>query len=83
MPTREKRLEKARNNPKNVSFRDLCSILQDHGYEIKSGKGSHHIARLPGTPKKLTFPKPTRGHMRPVYVEMALELIDEILESRM
>jgi predicted RNA binding protein YcfA (HicA-like mRNA interferase family) len=81
MPTREKRLQRARNNPKNVSFQDLCSILQDHGCEIKSGKGSHHVARLPGTSKKLTFPKPTRGPMKPVYVEMALGLIDEILEA--
>ena len=76
MPTREKRLERARNNPKDVDFETLCLILVDHGFEITSGKGSHFVARLPGTPKKLTIPR--HNPLRRVYVVRALEMIDDI-----
>ena len=75
MPTREKRLERARNNPKDVSFNDLCLILIDHGFEIRHGS-KHDLAVLPGTPMKLTIPR--RNPVKKVYVEQALEYIDEI-----
>lgn len=80
MPTREKRLERARNNPKDVRFNDLCHILRDHGFNIRHGKGDHFVATLPGTPKIMSLPR--RNPMLRVYVERALELIDEIESER-
>ena len=75
MPTREKRLESARQNPKTVGFDLLCRILGDHGFMIRKGKGSHRVATLRGTRLRMTFPQ--KNPMRRVYVERALELIDE------
>ena len=77
MPTREKRLESARQNPKTVGFDALCRILQDHGFVIRKGKGSHRIASLPGTALRITFPQ--KNPMKNVYVDRALELIEEVV----
>ena len=79
MPTREKRLERARNNPKDVSFDDLRLILIDHGFEIRHGS-NHDVAVLPGTPMKVTIPR--RNPVKRPYVEQALEFIDEIESKR-
>ncbi len=48
MSKREKLLEKIRNNPKNVRFDDLDSILIDYGFvRRQSGKGtSHYVYKL-------------------------------------
>ena len=77
MPPRERRLEKARQNPRNVRFEDLCKIYEDHGFIIRSGKGSHYRAFIPGTEISNTFPRPHGGHMRIQYVKTALNSIDE------
>ena len=77
MPRRDKRLQKAINNPKNVTFDELCQIFRDHGFVIDSGrgKGSHVLARLPGTPLKMTIPR--QKPMRRNYVKQALGILDE------
>ena len=80
MPTRDKRLERARNNPKDVRFAELCLILRDQGLVIRQGKGDHFVATLPGTPKKMSFPR--QNPMKRPYVDRALELIDEIESER-
>jgi hypothetical protein len=46
MSKRQKRLNKIRQNPKNVSFEDLRQMLEDTGFELDHATGSHHIFRL-------------------------------------
>jgi len=48
MSKREKLLEKIRNNPRNVRFDDLDSILIEYGFvRRQSGKGtSHYVYKL-------------------------------------
>ena len=75
MPPRDRRLQRARENPQNVRFDDLCRIYEDHGFIIRSGRGSHYIATLPGAPIRRTFPR--RNPMRRVYVIAALNAIEE------
>lgn len=76
MPPRDRRLRRARQNPKNVSFNDLCRIYEDHGFTVRSGgRGSHFIATLPNSPIRRTFPR--RNPMRRVYVIAALDAIQE------
>lgn len=78
MARRQKRLEQARNNPKHVSFMTVCLILKDHGFDIRSGgKGSHFIATRPGKRGRVTIPR--RNPVKTVYVQLALEAIDEVL----
>jgi hypothetical protein len=42
MSKRQKRLEKVRQNPKNVSFETLKTLLEDYGFEHIRTSGSHH-----------------------------------------
>lgn len=76
MPPKERRLQKARQNPKSLSFRELRLLYEDHGFSVRSGgKGSHYIATLRGAPINRTFPR--RNPMGAVYVREALNAIEE------
>ena len=77
MPKRDKRLEKARNNLKDVGFLSLLVILKAEGFDIRSG--GHYIVTYPGKPGGLTIPR--RNPVKTVYVEKALELIDEVRDQ--
>lgn len=78
MTKREKRLQKLRQNPRNVLFDELRQILEDHGFILARVTGSHHIfvAEIGGHVWKLTIPfhKP----IKTTYVRTALNAIDEI-----
>ena len=76
MSRKTKRLDRIRNNPKNVSFSELCIMLEDHGFHIRTGKGSHNVATHPATGVTITLVK--RNPVRRVYVENALAAINEI-----
>ena len=76
MPRRSKRLDRIRNNPKDVSFSDLYSVLEDHDFAIRSGRGSHYVATHPPTGITLTLVR--RNPVKRVYVENVLAAIDEI-----
>ena len=77
MPRRSKRLERIRNSPKDVSFSNLCHVLEGHGFVMRSGgRGSHYVATHPSTGITLTLVR--RNPVRQVYVENALAAIDEI-----
>jgi predicted RNA binding protein YcfA (HicA-like mRNA interferase family) len=43
MSKRDKRLAKARENPKNVSVEELTQLLNDFGFVKRQGKGSHTV----------------------------------------
>ncbi|NOG64330.1 MAG: hypothetical protein HND46_13000 [Chloroflexi bacterium] len=42
MSKKEKRLQKIRQNRKNVSFEELAQVLEDWGFLFVRSKGSHH-----------------------------------------
>lgn len=65
MAKRDKRLQKARNNPKGVSFDDLRGILENHGFNLDHATGSHHIFEHDKT-------------VKPVYVKQVLATIDKL-----
>lgn len=76
MTKREKRLQKLRQNPKNVSFEDLQTVLEDFGFELIRSSGSHHSfsITISGEPHLLVVPyhRPVKS----IYVREALKLID-------
>ena len=74
MPRRSRRLAAARENRRNVRFPDFCRMLEDAGFLIRSGKGSHYIAEHPANDMTLTFPR--RDPLRIGYVIRALKMID-------
>ena len=70
MPKRDKREQRIRNNPGNVSLEDFEALINTYGY-IKEG-GSHPKARI-GT---RTMPYKRENPVKPVYVEELLRIID-------
>jgi len=44
---------------KPVSGKEMCKILQDHGWSYRRTKGSHHIFGMPG---RRSIPVPVHGN---------------------
>ncbi len=84
MTKREKRLQKIRQNPRNVSFDELRQVLEDYGFELRRINGSHHIfrAEVNEVVWSLTIPL-KKPHLKPSYVQASLDAIDEILEVQL
>jgi predicted RNA binding protein YcfA (HicA-like mRNA interferase family) len=76
MSKKTKRLDRIRNNPKDVSFSEICLVLRDHGFHIRSGRGSHRVATHPATGVTITLVK--KNPVRRVYVENALAAISAV-----
>lgn len=73
-----KRLQKARNNPNGWHFEDLKSLYEAFGFQVRSGKGSHHVASHPALNRRLTFIRHS-SELPPAYVKNAVAAIDELL----
>ncbi len=82
MSKREKRLQKLRQNQKDVSFDDLKRVLEDYGFEHVRTAGSHHtfIAKYGEKDWRLTIP--FHRPVKQAYVAKALNAIDEIVALR-
>lgn len=76
MTKRDKRLEKIRRNPKNVSFDELQRILLSFGFELDRVTGSHHIFSIEVYNEKKIITVPFRRPVKQVYVKQAIHLID-------
>ncbi|MBC8100358.1 MAG: type II toxin-antitoxin system HicA family toxin [Armatimonadetes bacterium] len=78
MSKRKKRLERIRQNPKNVSFEELRQVLEDYDFTLERISGSHYIFKH----KQLvtTFALPYRkSKTLAVYAKFALVLIDKVI----
>ena len=74
MTRHSKRLEKIRNNLKDVRPQDLEALLFSLGFTKRSGKGDHRVYTKPGDwPVTLDF---GRSPALEVYVKKILELFD-------
>lgn len=79
MAKRDKLLKRIRNNPKQVSFRDLRRLLESFGFELDHVTGSHYIflGNVAKEPVRISIPF-KRGTLREVYVKDVLTLIEQI-----
>lgn len=80
MSKKEKRLEKTKNNPKNVDFKTIESILISNGFTKRQPhSGSSHYTFIKGD-KIITIPysKP----IKECYVKSVLSLITESEEEK-
>jgi len=74
---REKRLQRIERNPRNVSRKDLISLVEAYGFVRRGGKGSHTCYKHPGLPEvKLTIPTA----LKVAYVKQVLETIYRVRE---
>jgi len=74
MSKKKKALEKIRNNPKTVSFRDLETILIRLGFRMRQS-GSHCF--FTRGDRRFGFPN-RQPYILPVYVKHFLQLMDEL-----
>lgn len=79
MSKRDKRLRKIRNNPKNVSFDELQTILLSFGFELDRVTGSHHVFFIETDDERKILTVPFRRPVKPVYVKKAVQLIDKYI----
>lgn len=82
MTKREKRLQRIRDNPKNVTLEELRIVLEEHGIIYRKTVGSHFTFSyvVEGQTKLLVVP--FKRPIKPVYVKKALQVIDAILAER-
>ncbi len=81
MSTREKRLQKLRQNRKNVSMQELAQVLQDHGFELdRSPDGSHHHFEYNKNGLVIALIIPFRRRVKEYYVKQVLKAIDLVKE---
>jgi hypothetical protein len=75
MTQREKLLQRLRNNPDNVSFDTLASLLQAYGFVLRTGGGGSHFVFIHSgcSPLVVPFARPVGR----VYVKRALDLIEQ------
>ena len=82
MSKRKKLLKRLRNNPKNVSFEQLRSLLEAYGIILDRVSGSHHIFVVQIGDEEFNLPIPYRHPLKPVYVKKALDLIDDVVAAQ-
>lgn len=75
MTKREKQLSRLRNNPKNVRFDEIDSILLGLGFEKRQRGTSHVVYTLASQRITVPFRKP---FIKPVYVKLVLAILDEM-----
>jgi hypothetical protein len=81
MATRDRRLERMRNNPRDWRINDVEAMCRsnDIGY-APPNKGSHAKVSHPSRPEILTVPfdRPIKA----VYIKKLVKFIDAVLEHR-
>ena len=71
---KQKLLARLTNNPKDVRFDNLRTLLLDEGFQLERVTGSHHIFSTPD----ITFAIPVHANrVKSVYVKRVLKLIDQ------
>ena len=44
----DKLLQKAKNNPADLRFTEICNLVECYGFELARTKGSHFMYKYPG-----------------------------------
>ncbi len=78
MSKREKRLQRLRQSPNNVSFEELRQVLEDHGFVLERSSGSHRAFQAQIGDETILFVVPYRKPIKPVYIKDAVALIGDI-----
>lgn len=68
---RDKLIKKLENNPKNVSFETIKTVLEGHGWYLDRVSGSHHTFAKDDETITIPYRKP----IKEFYVKLALKAI--------
>jgi len=83
----ENKLARFRNNPKNVTFNELKTLLESYGFEVKNYSGGSHYSLFHTEYKIIRETEPNTIPMKKpavleVYVKRALNWIDKVITLR-
>lgn len=78
MAKKDKRLQRAKNNPKGWHFDELKRLYEAFGFNVTSAKGSHWVAKHPKIKTRPTFISHS-AELPEYYVKDAVEVIEELL----
>jgi hypothetical protein len=79
MSKRQKRLQRLRQNPTNVSLDELRQVLEDFGFEHRHTTGSHYTFNVELADGSHLLVVPFNRPVKTIYVRKALGLIDKVL----
>ena len=83
MEKRNKDFEKIKQNPKNVRFQKLVSVLKRKGFKVRPGKGgSEHTVSYEDITFIIVKPKSRVKFVKREYVDRAIENIEEVEEVK-
>ena len=77
MSKKEKAIQRLRDNPKNVRFDEICTILNRLGFSKRQEGTSHAVFTLGKHRITIPFHQP---FVKPIYIKLMLEMIDSIQE---
>ena len=70
-------LERVRNNPRNVRFSDLISLVEAHGFTLDRIDGSHQIYKHLAVRELLNLQPRRDGKAKPYQVHEFLKRVEE------
>lgn len=73
-----KKINKIKQNPKNVNFETIKTILESLGYEQSNRGGSHRVFRMDGK-NPITIPE--KKPVKEIYVKEFIKIVEEELED--
>jgi predicted RNA binding protein YcfA (HicA-like mRNA interferase family) len=74
---KQKLADKIRENPKNVSFQEACTMATYIGFPLHRISGSHHIFARKGQKRNLNFQKKKDGKIPTYQARQLIEMINE------
>jgi hypothetical protein len=78
MNTATKLLNAMRQNPNDWAMAKLLTVAKQHGLEVRSTGGSHHVFSHPSAKDPLSVP--AHRPIKAIYIKRFVALIDQILE---
>ena len=69
-------LERARNNPQSLTFKDLQQLVESAGFRLKRVRGSHHVYTREGIVEIINI-QPKGKMAKPYQVRQVARLIDK------
>jgi len=85
MARKANKLTRYKNNPQDVSFEELKSLLESYGFEVKNYSGGSHYTvshkkySVIGMMEPNTIPM-KKPHVLSVYVNRAIKWIEKVIE---
>lgn len=80
MNTATKLLNAMRQNPNDWGMGKLHTVAKQHGLEVRSTGGSHHVFSHPSVKDPLSVP--AHRPIKAIYIKRFVALIDQIQESK-